>query len=54
VVLLASLFGLAEVLTRGALRGERLGAADRIAFGTWLAAGIWLTWLYGPLLPQAG
>ncbi|HYZ34560.1 MAG TPA: A24 family peptidase [Crenalkalicoccus sp.] len=50
VVLVASLFGLAEALLRRAA-GERLGGSDRIAFGAWLALAIWLAWLYGPLLP---
>jgi leader peptidase (prepilin peptidase)/N-methyltransferase len=51
VVLIASLLGLTEVLLLAIRRGEMPSAARRIAFGTWLAAGIWLVWLYGPLLP---
>ena len=30
-------------------RGHRLALADRIAFGPFLAVGLWLVWLYGPL-----
>ncbi len=50
VVLIASLLGIMEVLARRAA-GERLGPADRIAYGAWLAAGIWIVWLHGPPLP---
>ncbi|MBS0472770.1 MAG: prepilin peptidase [Proteobacteria bacterium] len=50
VVLLAALAGLAFVLFRR-MRGEDITAADRLAFGPALALGIWLVWLYGPLVP---
>jgi leader peptidase (prepilin peptidase)/N-methyltransferase len=50
VVLYAAFIGLALVLLRRA-RGETLTATDRLAFGPALAAGIWLVWLYGPLVP---
>jgi len=26
-----------------------ISATDRLPFGVFLAVGIWLTWLYGPL-----
>lgn len=29
--------------------GRRLGAADPVPFGTFLALGFWIVWLYGPL-----
>jgi leader peptidase (prepilin peptidase)/N-methyltransferase len=31
-----------------ALTGRRIGADQHLPFGVGLAAGIWLTWLYGP------
>lgn len=31
-------------------RGRRLALADRMPFGPFLAAGLWLVWLYGPLV----
>jgi leader peptidase (prepilin peptidase)/N-methyltransferase len=43
VLVVASLCGLAEALLR------RLGRRDAIAYGAWLALGIWLVWLYGPV-----
>lgn len=33
-----------------ALAGGKLGATTQIAFGPYLALGIWLVWLYGPLM----
>ncbi len=47
-VLAAALLGLAEALAVRLAGGAPLEAGQRIAFGTWLAAGIWLVWLYGP------
>jgi leader peptidase (prepilin peptidase)/N-methyltransferase len=32
------------VITGGRVKGD-----DRLPFGTFLAIGTWLTWLYGPL-----
>lgn len=52
VLLLASLLGLAEVLLRALRTGAAPAATERIAFGAWLALGLWLVWLYGP--PLAG
>jgi leader peptidase (prepilin peptidase)/N-methyltransferase len=51
-VLIASLLGLAEALARRMRRRAPLTADEPIAFGAWLAAGIWLIWLYGPLRPE--
>jgi leader peptidase (prepilin peptidase)/N-methyltransferase len=28
---------------------RRVSGSDRLPFGVFLAVGIWLTWLYGPL-----
>ena len=50
VVLLGALIGLALVLARR-LAGEPIDAATRIPFGPALAAGAWIVWLYGPLVP---
>ena len=33
------------------LGGKQLDAGTKVPLGTGLAVGIWLTWLYGPLLP---
>jgi len=51
VVLVAALLGILEVLVARLAGGAPLAAARPIAFGTWLAAAIWLVWLYGPPLP---
>jgi len=48
VVLFAAIFGLAAALTLS-LAGRALSRDHRIAFGTFLALGGWLVWLYGPL-----
>lgn len=48
VVLLASLAALAAIAARAA-GGRAVGASTRVAFGPFLALGLWLTWLYGPL-----
>lgn len=50
-VLVASLLGLCEVAFARLRRGAPLPGTMRIAFGTWLAVGLWLVWLYGPLSP---
>ncbi len=28
---------------------RKISGADRLPFGVFLAAGLWLTWLYGPI-----
>jgi leader peptidase (prepilin peptidase)/N-methyltransferase len=50
VVLWGSILGLAFALARAAM-GRELSLSDRLPFGTFLAAGGWLVWIYGPLLP---
>ena len=48
VVLLACVTAMIVLLAR-ALLGRRLSLTDRIPFGTHLALGTWLVWLYGPI-----
>ena len=48
VLLWASAAGLSVVASRIALR-RPVSGADRLPFGVFLALGIWLTWLLGPL-----
>jgi len=48
VVLYAAVLGLAAALALS-LAGRAVSRADRVAFGTFLALGGWLVWLYGPL-----
>jgi leader peptidase (prepilin peptidase)/N-methyltransferase len=50
VILWGSILGLAYALAR-ALSGRGLRLSDCLPFGTFLAAGGWLVWLYGPLVP---
>jgi leader peptidase (prepilin peptidase)/N-methyltransferase len=45
-VLIGSLAGIAICLFRWA-RGDKISTADRMPFGAFLCAGIWVTWLYG-------
>lgn len=47
-LLFAAISGLVFVLLRSAVR-RPLAATDPIPFGTFLALGGWLVWLYGPL-----
>jgi leader peptidase (prepilin peptidase)/N-methyltransferase len=48
VLVWASAAGLSVVAAR-VLTGGRVRGDDRLPFGTFLAVGAWLTWLYGPL-----
>ncbi|MFN7536004.1 MAG: prepilin peptidase, partial [Brevundimonas sp.] len=48
VLLWGSAAGLSLVLARLILR-RPVAMTDRLPFGTFLAAGVWLVWLYGPL-----
>ncbi len=50
VLLWAALPALAVTLVLGLGRGGLSGRTP-LPFGAYLAAGLWLTWLYGPLLP---
>lgn len=49
VVLLAAVAALGAVALTAA-GGQRVGRMTAIPFGPFLALGLWLTWLYGPLL----
>ncbi|HEY1630509.1 MAG TPA: A24 family peptidase [Rhizomicrobium sp.] len=48
VVLCATVTGMVLVLVLS-LSGRKLSATTRIPFGTFLALGGWIVWLYGPL-----
>lgn len=48
VMLIASFTALAWAMVQGGRR-RRLSPRTRIAFGPFLALGIWIIWLYGPL-----
>jgi leader peptidase (prepilin peptidase) / N-methyltransferase len=48
VLLWASVAGLSLVLARLVLK-QAVSGEDRLPFGVFLALGIWMTWLYGPL-----
>ena len=48
VLLIGSLAAIAVLLVRGA-GGRRRILRRRIAFGPYLAAGIWVTWIFGPV-----
>ncbi|MFT4956652.1 MAG: leader peptidase (prepilin peptidase)/N-methyltransferase [Brevundimonas sp.] len=48
VLLWASVAGLSLVLARLALK-QPVSGEDRLPFGVFLALGLWMTWLYGPL-----
>lgn len=50
VVFYGAILALAVTLVRS-LSGRGLSAVTRISFGTFLALGGWLVWLYGPLVP---
>jgi leader peptidase (prepilin peptidase)/N-methyltransferase len=49
VLLYGSLLALALVAVQRQA-GRDIGGETPIPFGAGLAAGLWLTWLYGPLL----
>lgn len=52
ILLWAVVAGLSVVAAR-LLTGSRVSGADRLPFGVFLALGVWLTWLLGPLgLPR--
>ncbi len=47
LVVIAALAALAVALAHS-VRGARLAATTRVAFGSYLALAFWLVWLYGP------
>lgn len=47
-LLLAAVFGILAVFIAN-VSGRKISGTDAIPFGPFLAAGIWLTWLYGPV-----
>jgi leader peptidase (prepilin peptidase)/N-methyltransferase len=49
VMLIAAVVGLLVALA-GSLAGKKFGAQTALPFGPCLAVGIWLVWMYGPLL----
>ena len=49
VVLIAAASALAAALFGRAFDGRPLSLARRVPFGPYLALGLWLVWLYGPL-----
>lgn len=53
VLLIAATAALAVTLAQALARG-RLDAGRPIAFGPFLCLGLWLTWLFGPLVLAAG
>lgn len=50
VLLFGSILGLVFALLKSAT-GSGLRLSDRLPFGVFLAAGGWIVWLYGPLVP---
>lgn len=48
ILLWSSVSGLSVVLARHISR-RPVSGSDRLPFGVFLAIGVWLTWLYGPL-----
>lgn len=51
VLLIASASGLLAVLTASVATKRPLSSHTKIPLGPFLSLGIWLTWLYGPLMP---
>lgn len=49
VVLIASVAGLVAAVVQARLHGRTLRGDARLPFGPFLALGLWLTWLHGPL-----
>jgi len=48
ILVLAAMSALIFALLRGARAGQ-LSLVDRVPFGPFLAGGLWIVWLYGPL-----
>ncbi|MCP1337883.1 prepilin peptidase [Futiania mangrovi] len=49
VVLIGAFAALAATLAMAKLRGETVHAATRVPLGIFLALGLWITWMFGPL-----
>jgi leader peptidase (prepilin peptidase)/N-methyltransferase len=49
MLVIASLLALAGVLAWSAPKGK-VDPAQRVPFGAFLSAGLWIVWLYGPLV----
>lgn len=50
VIIWGGLTALAWIVISSAVSGDKLSAARALPFGTFLAFGIWLVWLTGPLI----
>ena len=50
VLLISTFFALLVTFLLALLRNRRPGRFQKIAFGCYMSLGIWLTWLYGPLM----
>ena len=48
VLLIGAAAGLAAACILGRPKGAR-GPRESVAFGPYLALGLWITWLYGPV-----
>jgi prepilin signal peptidase PulO-like enzyme (type II secretory pathway) len=48
-VLIGTLIALSATLAVTKLRGDSLSASVRVPLGAYLAAGLWLTWVFGPI-----
>jgi leader peptidase (prepilin peptidase)/N-methyltransferase len=51
VILIASFAALIAAVPK-AIRRRKLSIKERIPFGPPLALGIWIVWLYGPMVPR--
>lgn len=49
VVLIGTVAGLAFIAVK-TLAGRPISASQRLPFGTFLSLGLWLAWLYGPIV----
>lgn len=50
VLVIASLSALVLVFVHYLRRGGRIDLAQRVPFGAFLSFGLWIVWLYGPLI----
>ncbi len=51
VLLIAAISGLIWVFLHRLIRPDSVSESTRIPFGPWLCLGIWITWVFGPLVP---